>query len=81
MDFWSKMSNKTFLIPKFRHYYFFRKILQINKLEVADLKYDNNFLKILARKCPNKAFLVPSLGILILLRLLQIDKFEGADFK
>ena len=37
---------------------FFRKILQIDKFEGADFKYDNNYLKIMAQKYTNKAFLV-----------------------
>ena len=47
---------------------FFRKILQMDKFESADFKYDNSFLKILAPKHPNKAFLVPDLGIFIFSR-------------
>ena len=37
---------------------FFRKILQLDKFEGADFKYDNSIFKILAQKYPNKAFLV-----------------------
>ena len=47
---------------------FFRKILQMDKFESADFKYDNSFLKILAQKHPNKAFLIPDLGIFIFSR-------------
>ena len=47
MDFWSQI--KTFL--------FFCKILQLDKFEDADYKYDNN-----------KAPLVPKLGIFIFSR-------------
>ena len=39
--------------------------MQIDKFEGADFKYDNSYLKILARKYTNKAFLVPNLGIFI----------------
>ena len=48
---------------KVRHYCFFREILQLDKFEVADFRYDNCFLKMLAQKYPNKAFLVPNLDI------------------
>ena len=47
---------------------FFRKILQMDKFESADFKYDNSFLKILSPKHPNKAFLIPDLGIFIFSR-------------
>ena len=47
---------------------FFRKILQMDKFESADFKYDNSFLKILVPKHPNKAFLIPDLGIFIFSR-------------
>ena len=33
------------------------------------------------QKYPNKAFLVPNLGIFVFHEILQIHKFEGADFK
>ena len=39
------------------------------------------FLKIIAQKYPNKAFLVPNLGIFPFRKILQLDKFEAADFK
>ena len=37
--------------------------------------------KILAQKYPNKAFLIPNLGILFFREILQIHKLEGADSK
>ena len=40
------------------------------------------FFKILAQKYPNKANLVPNLGIFVFSRKnLQLDNFEGAGFK
>ena len=39
------------------------------------------FLKILSQKYPNKAFLVPNLRIFFFRKILQSDKFKGADFK
>ena len=32
-------------------------------------------------KYPNKAFLVPNLGIFVFHTIVHLDKFEGADFK
>ena len=69
----------------------FRKILQLEKLQGADFKYDNSIFKILAQKYINKAFLVKNMQIshfcsqiqafLFFRDILQLDKFEGADFK
>ena len=39
------------------------------------------FFEIPAQKYSNKAFLVPNLGIFISHEILQLGKFEGADFK
>ena len=39
------------------------------------------FFLILAQKYPNKVFLVPNLAIFIFHEILQLEKFEGADFK
>ena len=36
---------------------------------------------IVAQKYPNKAFLVPDLGIFAFYKIFQLDKFEGTDFK
>ena len=48
MHFWSPM-----------HFFLFQEVLQLDKFEEADFKYDDSFFKILAQKCPNKTFLVP----------------------
>ena len=37
----------------------------MDKFESADCKHDNIFLKFLAPKHPNKAYLAPDLGIFI----------------
>ena len=70
---------------------FFRKILQLDKFEGADFKYDNSIFKIVGEKYPIKAFLVKNTQIrhfwsqiqvfLFFRKILQLDKFEGADFK
>ena len=57
-----KIPKESTFGPKFRHFCFLREILQIEKFEAADFKYDNSF-KILAQKYPNKALLVQNLGI------------------
>ena len=44
-------------------------------------KIQQLFFKILVQKYPNKAFLLPNLGIFFPWKILQFDKFEGADFK
>ena len=65
-------------MPKYRQNCFFAKILQIDKFEGADFRYDNSFLKILAQKYQNKAFLVPNLAIFIISWNVVIrDQVEG----
>ena len=51
----------------------FHNILQLDKFNGAYFKYDSSFFKILARKYPNKAFL-------LLLKIKQLGRFKGADF-
>ena len=55
--FGQKYSNKAFLV--------LHKILELDKFEGADFKYDNNFFQITAQKYPNKAFLVRNSQIFI----------------
>ena len=64
--------------PKFRYFCFFTKFY---KFEGVGFKYDKNFSKNLAQKHPNKAFLVPNLGIFLFSQNLQLDKFQGGDLK
>ena len=59
----------------------FHDILQLDKFEGADFKYDNIFFQIPAQKYPNHTFLIPNLDSFIFLSNLQLEKFEGADFK
>ena len=71
--------------------FIFRKILQLGKFEGAHFKYDNSIFEILpqkysnkaflVKKHPNKAYLVPNLGIFVFREILQLDKFEGSAFK
>ena len=71
---------------------YFSKFLQLEKPEGADFKSDNSFFKILAQKYLHEAFLVKNTQVkhvlspkvryfLFFRQILQLDKFEGADFK
>ena len=41
----------------------------------------NTKMRHFGRRYPNKAFLVQNLGIFVFCKILQLDRFEGADFK
>ena len=58
--------------PKFSHFCFRSKNLQISKFGGADFKYDKYCFQISAQKYPDKAFLVPYLGIFIFSRNFSI---------
>ena len=60
-----KHPNRAFSVPNL-DIDVFCEILQIDKVESADFKYDNSFLKILNQKFSNKKFLVPNLAIFII---------------
>ena len=67
---------------KFRHNCFFAKFCRIDRnLRVLISNMTTSFLKILAQKYWNKAFLVPNLSFFFVCKILQLDKFEGVDFK
>ena len=53
--------------------------LQLEKLKGVDCKCSNINKK--AKKYPHKAFLNPSLGNFVLTRILQLEKFQGVEFK
>ena len=64
------------------------RVLYLNKFESADVKYDNNFFKILIQKFPRKAFLVPNFRIVFFFCLFHFfhetlprDKFKIANIK
>ena len=40
-----KVPKQDIFGPKFRHFCFFKKILQLDDFEGADFKYENSFLK------------------------------------
>ena len=54
------LSNSSPKIPKSG---VFGPILEIDKLEDADFKYDNSIFKIFAQTYPNKTFLVKNIQI------------------
>ena len=55
----TQMKHFLFQIQMFLFFFFFFcTILQIDKFKAFDFKYDNSFLKFLAPKYPNNAFLV-----------------------
>ena len=51
-----KIPKYGIIDPKFQQLFFHESLL-LGKFEVADLKDDNSFLKILIQKCPNKIVL------------------------
>ena len=55
----------------------FREILQIDKFEDADFKYDNSIFKILSQKYPTEAFWVPHLGIFVFPQIFAIRQIRG----
>ena len=60
---------------------FFREILQVDKLESADFKFDKSFLKFLPENPKQGTFDSKFKHYYFFREILQIDKFEGADFK
>ena len=60
---------------------FFREILQLDKFEGADFKYDNIVFKFQPQNTQIRHFWSKIYGFLFFREILQIDKFEGADLK
>ena len=54
--------------------------MQLENFEGADLKCDISFFFSSSQKIP-KEFLALNLGIFLFHKILQLDKFDGADFK
>ena len=73
----SKIPKSGTFGAKFRHFDYFtifcnQSLIESNSnwsvrnnSEGADFKYDNSFSKTIAKKHPNKAFLVPNLGLFV----------------
>ena len=85
-----KYPNKAFLVKntQIRHFWFqiqallfFREILQSDKFEGADFKYDNIVFKFQPKITQIRRFWSQIYAFLFFPEILQIDKLEGADFK
>ena len=61
------MPRQSFFLQKFHIFCFYSKILQFHKLEVADLKYENSSLQIVAQGNTNQEFFDPELDISVVL--------------
>ena len=65
---------RLLFIPNLGFFVFFGKMLQLDKFEGADFKYDNIVCKFQPKNSQIQAFL-------FFREILQIEKFEDADFK
>ena len=84
ISFWNycpKHPSKVFLIPNLGILIFFHEILQLDKFEGADFKYDNSFLKFQPENNQIRHFCSQVLAFSISHDIFQLDKFKGADFK
>ena len=81
-----KYPNKAFLVKNTQKWSFWpqilvfllaHKLLQLDKLKGTDFKSRNSFLRILAQKYQNQAFLVPNLGIFIISQYFAIRQIKG----
>ena len=61
--------------------FFLAKFCNLTNLMVLILNMTIVFFQILARNTQYKICIVPSLGVLFFREILQLDKFEGVDFK
>ena len=66
--------------PKVRHFYSFTKFCNQSNSRVLISNMTILFSNSIA-KYTNQAFLVPNLKVFILYQTLQLNKFEGVDFK
>ena len=82
-----KITKQGFFGPKFCFFFFFEKFWSQTNSRVMISNMTIAFFKILAQKCPSNVFFVPNLDIFVCLfvcfcgEILQLDKFEDADFK
>ena len=60
-------------------FFFFCKILQLDKVEGADFKYDNSFFKFQPKNTQISYLWSQIEAFLFFHKILQLDKFEGAD--
>ena len=68
------------MVPNFRNFVFSRNfaVWQIRGCWFQIWQY---FCQVFVQKYPNQACLIPNLRIFILHQTLQLDKFDGVDFK
>ena len=86
-----KNTQKSHFGSEIQAFLFFHEVLQRDKFDSSDFKYDTSVFKVLSQKYPNKTFLFKYTQIkhfcsqiqviLFFRQILQLDKFEGADFK
>ena len=75
------MPKKDIFGPKFRHFYYFTKFLQMDRFEGADLKLDYSFFRSLAQKYPVKSLLFSNLSTFVFPRNIAITQIRGCSFE
>ena len=75
-----KYPNKVFLVPNLDIFVVFLQNFAFRQIWGCWFQISQQFFQILAQKYPSKAFLVPNLETFFG-EILQLDKFEGAEFK
>ena len=75
-----KLNEEGIFDPEFYTIFFFGKILQLDKFEGVNFKYDNSFLKLLQKNNQIRQFWFHIWALLFSCITLKSDKFEGADF-
>ena len=81
IKFWPKNTQIRHLQSLIYAFSLFHKILQIDRFEGADFKYDNSFLKFLPKNTQIRHFWSQIQAFSLFHKILRLDKFEGADFK
>ena len=69
------------MVPNLGVFIFFCEVLQLDKFEGADFKYDNSFSKFNPKNTQIRYFRYQISAFSFFHEMLQLDKFEGADFK
>ena len=76
-----KYPNKAFLVPNLGIFLFWGGNLELDSIRRCLFQIWQYFLKILAQKSQIRHFWSQIFTLLFFRKILQIDKFEGADFK
>ena len=77
-----KYTNKAFWVPNLSYTFFFsHEILQLDKFEGADFKYNNTFLKIVPENAQLRDIWSQILAFSLFHKILQLEKFNCPDFK